>query len=97
MVTGLFVFCKLQLKVSPGLTPVVLDESLNGGAEEFSVDVCGFNGKSQALCLCPHNIIKLISKQRDPQDRNSVVHCLKQTILSSMSDKEARFVMALRL
>lgn len=68
--------------------PGVLYECLNSGAEQFPGDVCGFDGEAKSLCFSPHHIIKLVSKQRDSQHRNSMVHCLQQAVLSTMGDKE---------
>lgn len=74
--------------------PDVMHECLNSGAEQFPGDMCGFDGEAKSLCFSPHHIIKLVSKQRDCQHRNSMVHCLQQAVLSTVSDEETRFCVA---
>lgn len=74
--------------------PDVLYERLNSGAEQFPGYVCGVDGEAKSLCFSPHHIVKLVSKQRDSQHRNSMVHCLQQAVLSTMGDKETRSFVA---
>lgn len=71
-----------------------MQECLNGGAEQFPGDLCWFDGEAKSLCFSPHNIIKLVSKQWDSQHRNSMVHCLQQTVLSTVGDEETGFCVA---
>lgn len=65
-----------------------MDERLNGGAEQFPGDLCGFDGEAKPLCFSSHHIIKLVSKQRDCQHGNGMVHCLQQAVLSAVGDEE---------
>lgn len=67
--------------------PCILYKCLNGGAEQFSGDVCGVDAEAKSLCLSPHNIIKLVPKQGDCQHGNSMVHCLEQAVLATVGDK----------
>ena len=76
-------------------TPDVLYERLNSGAEQFPGYVCGVDGEAKSLCFSPHHIVKLVSKQRDSQYRNSMVHCLQQAVLSTMGNEETRSFVAL--
>lgn len=66
---------------------------MSGGFEKVSGDVSGVDAETKSFCLSSHQIIKLISKQRNSQHRNRMVHCLEQAVLPPMGDKEAhRFV-----
>lgn len=69
--------------------PDVLRDGPNRRAEQFPGDLRGVEGEAQALCFSPDHVIKLISKQRDPQHRNGVVHGLKQAVLTPMGDEES--------
>lgn len=87
--------CAITNNAQPSIhIPGVLYECLNSGAEQLPGDVCGADAEAKSLCLGSYHIIKLVSKQRDSQHRNSMVHRLEKAVLSTVRDKEACFFVA---